>query len=142
MEDGLVRVIDYKTGRVSDEESYVDDGSVEKTVESLFARGSGDRPEIALQVYLYDALLDRKVIGERKILNSVYSVIRLPKEGVRDWPATDRFASLMSEKLEALLGEIADTSVPFKRTENTKTCEWCDFKTLQEDGEHEDLRVV
>ena len=130
VEDGLVRVIEYKTGGVSEEESYVHDGSVEKTVESLFARGSGDRPEISLQVYLYDALLDRKVIGERKILNSVYSVIRLPKEGVRVWPATDRFASLMSEKLEALLGEIADTSVPFKRTENTKTCEWCDFKTL------------
>ena len=28
------------------------------------------------------------------------------------------------------LAEIADLQVPFRRTEDTKTCEWCDFKNI------------
>ena len=128
--NGVVRVVDYKTGKVSDSEVCIGDDSVEKTVENLFSAKEKDRPEIALQVYLYDTLLDDGTKRDRKVLNSVYSVIRLPKEGVRDWPATEKFSSLMKGKLEQLLGEIADTSIPFKRTTEVARCAWCDFKTL------------
>ena len=128
--DGVVRVVDYKTGKVSDSEACIGDDSVESTVKALFDANPKERPEIALQVYLYDALLDDGIKRDRTVLNSVYSVIRLPKEGVRDWPATEKFSSHMKEGLERLLVEIANTSIPFKRTTEAKRCSWCDFKTL------------
>ena len=36
----------------------------------------------------------------------------------------------MAERLDGLLAEIADLSVPFSRTEDAKTCQWCDFKNI------------
>ena len=32
--------------------------------------------------------------------------------------------------LDGLLAELADPAVPFRRTEDAKTCQWCDFKNI------------
>lgn len=127
VEDGVVRVVDYKTGTVSDLEVSVDENSLDGTVKKLLSSGKEKRPEIVLQVYLYDRLLEGSLKGE-KIINSVYSTVRLSNEDVRDWPAFERFTSKMEALVEDKLKEIADLSVPFKRVENK--CKWCDFKTL------------
>ena len=36
----------------------------------------------------------------------------------------------MKERVGVLLDEIRDKDVPWSRTEESKTCEYCDFKTI------------
>ena len=129
VKDGVVRVVDYKTGKVSDDERKVDDSNAENVVKKLKKPGNDKRPEIALQMYLYDVLLDRS-INRDYIVNSVYSVSHLPKDGVVNYPVSPVFSAQMEKFMSELLAEIADTSVPFKRTDDDSACSWCDFKML------------
>lgn len=80
-------------------------------------------------MYLYDVLLDRS-INRDYIVNSVYSVSHLPKDGVVNYPVSPVFSAQMEKFMSELLAEIADTSVPFKRTDDDSACSWCDFKML------------
>ena len=45
-------------------------------------------------------------------------------------PLNGKFYDAVSERLEKLLDEMKDLKVPFRRTEDEKVCEWCDFKTI------------
>ena len=128
--DGVVRVVDYKTGKVSDDERMVGDDNAESVVRKLKKPGGDKRPEIALQMYLYDVLLGRSLSGDDYIVNSVYSVSHLPKDGVLNYPVSRVFSSGMEKFMSEILAEIADTSVPFKRTDDDSACSWCDFKML------------
>jgi hypothetical protein len=40
------------------------------------------------------------------------------------------FFDAVSERLGKLLDEMYDISVPFRRTEDEKVCQYCDFKTI------------
>ena len=64
------------------------------------------------------------------MVNSIYSVSRLFTEPLQDRPANAEFARLTRERLKGLLAEMTDISVPFRRTEERKTCGNCDFKTI------------
>ena len=128
---GQVRVVDYKTGRVTDEDFLITEENAETVVEKLFGTDNGKRPKIALQLYLYD----RFISGEDEvkgcdIVNSIYGTSRLFVREIESVALNGRFLSLMAERLDGLLAEIADLSVPFSRTEDAKTCQWCDFKNI------------
>ena len=138
---GELRIVDYKTGRVSDDDFLIDEGNAEKVVEKLFGNDNGKRPNIALQLYLYDRLLTEGVPADgkgispeaasgKRIVNSIYQTSRLFVKPVESVELNPLFNSLMAGRLDALLGELSDTSVPFRRTEDTRTCEMCDFKTI------------
>ena len=128
--DGVIRIVDYKTGKVEDYEREVNDDNAESVVKKLKKPGNDKRPEIALQMYLYDVLLGRSLSREDSIVNSVYSVSHLPKDGVLNYPVSQVFSSGMEKFMSETLAEIADTSVPFKRTDDDSACSWCDFKML------------
>ncbi len=130
--EGEVRVVDYKTGRVSDEEYLIDDDNAEAVVEALFGKDNDKRPKIALQLYIYDLIARSFEETRGKVLvNSLYQTGRLFVQEVQGAQENARFCALMKERLSGLLAELSDPSVPFRRTaENDKTCEWCDFKTL------------
>ena len=36
----------------------------------------------------------------------------------------------MAERLDGLLADLADPSEPFRRTDDAKTCSFCDFKNI------------
>ena len=73
----------------------------------------------------------RKENGVRaEILNSVYQTSGLFREKVKAVPVSGRFYSLMEERLASLLDELADTAVPFRRTEDAGMCEYCDFRKI------------
>ncbi len=132
---GQARVVDYKTGKVLDDDENIHDGNAEAIADRIFARDVKDRPKIALQFYIYDMLLqkdpDMKTIMEgRDIFNCVYSTAHLFKEAPVTVPLNRRFYDAVSERLGAVLEEMYDLNVPFRRTEDEKNCEYCDFKMI------------
>lgn len=126
-----VRVVDYKTGKVTDDDFIIDEVNAEAVVAGLFGSNNKKRPKIALQLYLYDRLVgdDPRVKG-RNIVNSIYQTNRLFINEVENVALNDKFCALMEESLDGLLEEISDVSVPFSRTEDKDTCKWCDFKMI------------
>ena len=125
------RVVDYKTGKVLDDDEKINDGNAEAIAEKIFAPDVQDRPKIALQFYIYDMLLrSRPEVEGRQIYNSVYSTSALFKEPPLTVPCNEIFFNAVSERLEKLLEEMYDISVPFRRTDDDKVCQYCDFKTI------------
>ena len=128
---GEVRVVDYKTGKVTDEDFLITDQNAAEVVDKLFGPDNAKRPKIALQLYLYDRMVENHPeCRGRRIVNSIYQTSRLFVRDVESVAVGGTFQTLMGERLHALLSELADTSVPFSRTEDTRTCAWCDFKNI------------
>ncbi len=129
--EGQVRVVDYKTGKVLDDDEDIHDGNAEAIAEKIFAPDVDERPKIALQFYIYDMLLrSRPDMAGREICNSVYSTAHLFKEAPVTVPLNATFYSAVSERLEKLLDEMCDVNVPFRRTEDIRNCAYCDFKMI------------
>lgn len=131
IEPGEVRVVDYKTGRVTDSDFIIDESNAESVVAALFGDDEGKRPKIALQLYLYDRFIagDENIRGLR-VVNSIYQTSRLFVRQVENVALCGSFYELMDGKLAGLLAEIDDLSVPFSRTSDLKTCAYCDFKMI------------
>ena len=129
--EGEVRIVDYKTGRVEDDEILITDENAAVVVEKLFGESNAHRPKIALQLFLYDLLAraDAALAGQT-LVNSIYSTARLYTGALPDCPESAAFTRLTGERLKDLLAEMTDVSVPFRRTEETDTCTWCDFKNI------------
>ena len=128
---GEARIVDYKTGKVEQEDIDIDDDNAGAVVEKLFGPTNAGRPKIALQLFIY-GLLVKEVdnLKDRPVVNSIYSVSRLFTDPLQDRPANAEFARLTRERLKDLLAEMTDPSVPFRRTDQRKTCEYCDFKMI------------
>ena len=128
---GEVRIVDYKTGKVEQDDIDIFDANAEGIVEKLFGPSNNGRPKIALQLFMYGLLTqEREDLRDRPVFNSIYSVSRLFTEPLEDRPASPEFIRLTRERLKDLLAEMTDPSVPFRRTEELKTCEYCDFKMI------------
>lgn len=134
---GEVRVVDYKTGKVLDTDINVCDGNASDTASALFSSEtpSDKRPVIALQMYLYDEAVKqspsmRGLVRGSDISNSVYSVTRLFKQPVETVPCSEAFSGELRTRISVLLKEMTDTEVPFRRTDDSKTCSYCDFKMI------------
>lgn len=128
---GEVRVVDYKTGHVEDEDILITNDNAASVVEKLFGEANTGRPKIALQLYLYDQFLREGLLraGE-SVVNSIYSTARLMTTPLPDVAESTAFRDAMQEKLHGLLSEIADTSVPFRRTKDKHVCSMCDFRNI------------
>ena len=129
--DDEVRIVDYKTGRVEDDDIDIHDGNAASVVEKLFGPSNAGRPKIALQLFLYGLLAQEYPdLKGRPVVNSVYSVSRLFTEPLQDRPESGEFTRLTREKLRELLAQMVDPAVPFRRTEELQTCSYCDFKMI------------
>lgn len=129
--DDQARVVDYKTGKVLEDDWNIHDGNAEAIAETIFAPDVKDRPKIALQFFIYDMLLQGRPEAEgRNIWNCVYSTSSLFKEAPKTVPLNHTFHKAVSGRLASLLDEMYDLSLPFRRTEDAKVCEFCDFKNI------------
>ena len=84
--EGEVRIVDYKTGSVSDKDFLINSSNAEKVVSLLFSPdSSSSRPKIALQLYLYDRFIQS---DERycncNIINTIYQPTRLHVKDVEN----------------------------------------------------------
>lgn len=152
---GEVRIVDYKTGKVEDNDILIGEDNAALVVEQLFAPDSKSRPKIALQLFLYDHMVaagaptvpksgtavslsadnaptvpENGTMGAPRLVNSIYSTARLYSQPLPDVPVCAEFSRLAMEGVIGLLKEIEDLNVPFRRTQEAKTCEWCDFKAI------------
>ncbi len=133
--DGLVRVIDYKTGQ--DEKRF-------QTVASLFDHENQKRNKAALQTLIYGLLYAKNQEGEadRPITSGLYNVREMfsknfnerlhiqATEGKRKYQQVDDIRDLlpqMEEHLQATLQELFDSNVPFDQTENLDICRNCPY---------------
>ncbi|MBC8594753.1 PD-(D/E)XK nuclease family protein [Oscillospiraceae bacterium N12] len=129
--DDTLRIVDYKTG-----------GSPKTpaSIEQLFTPAEG-RPNYIFQTFLYAAIMSRKqslkiapaLLYIHRAANENYTPViemgepRKPKLPVNNFAF---FEDEFRERLQALLEEIFGDEVPFTQTENTKACEYCDFRAL------------
>ncbi|MEM9857313.1 MAG: PD-(D/E)XK nuclease family protein [Bacteroidota bacterium] len=124
--DGLVRLIDYKTG--SDKQKF-------RNVEELFLRK--DRNKAALQTFAY-TLMHKKENGER-VVPIVFNKNALfqnesslfyhedDKQQVKD---VTLYLNEYREKLKETLHEIFVSDQSFDQTEYVKKCELCPYKEI------------
>ena len=128
---GQTRIVDYKTGKVLEDDEDIHDGNAEAIADRIFTPDVSERPKIALQFFIYDMLLQNYDEGKgTAICNSVYSTARLFKEKPRTVPLNTTFYNAVKERLATLLDEMKDLDVPFRRTEDESSCAYCDFKTI------------
>ena len=128
-EPGTLRIVDYKTGRVEDEEMDITDDNADKVIKALFGNDNSKRPGIALQLYIYDRLMEKDA-GGRTLLNSIYQTQRLFVEGVRTSRLSRVFCEALGNELPAKLEELRNPAAPWRRTPNPKDCKYCDFKNI------------
>ena len=130
-EPGVVRVVDYKTGNVLDSDIDVNDANAERTADAIFGNDNSKRPEIALQLFLYDELIEEDAGKEGlAIENCIYKTRDLYLQAPRSVPVSSEFRRLVRERLSGLMDELDNPDIPWSRTEDTGTCEYCDFKTI------------
>lgn len=124
--DGVLRIIDYKTGgkppRASDMDAVFKDKRRDGRI---------------FQTFLYASVMCHKqakkvspglLLIHRAASNDFSTDILFGKEKVSDFSELD---ADFREHLQALLFEIFDTNVPFKQTEHRPdACRWCDYYQL------------
>ena len=97
--DGEVRIVDYKTGRVEDDDILITDENAAAVVEKLFGESNARRPKIALQLFLYDLMAHADVsLQGQRVVNSIYSTARLYTGALPDCPESPEFIRLCSPK--------------------------------------------
>ncbi|MBQ6086786.1 MAG: PD-(D/E)XK nuclease family protein [Bacteroidales bacterium] len=128
---GEVRIVDYKTGKVGDNDVDIDAAKAVGVATKAFASGTSERPAIALQMEIYDILAEEEgyLKGVRAV-NSVYSTVRLFTDKVKEVERCREFSDEVRTRLKVLLDEINDPDVPFGRVPDTRVCKNCDFKVI------------
>jgi hypothetical protein len=141
--NGLIRVIDYKTGHV--------DSSDLKVPVRHHSENDLDYlkqiPEKALQLLLYKYLYLKKnptlspdqvtaaIHGLKYAHNIEFGLSKAsPKKDDADannnFLEDITFITDMEAMLEAVVAEMLDTSIPFTQAEDDKKCRYCDFKLI------------
>jgi hypothetical protein len=128
---GEVRVVDYKTGKVESKDVEIDDENAEDIVSAMFGPENHGRPKIAFQLFLYDRFCKADpAVGNCRLVNTIYPPASLFKDPVRNVPVSQVFMEKTEEQFHQLLAELVSLEVPFSRTAEEKTCEYCDFRMI------------
>ena len=129
--DGTLRIVDYKTGGTP---------KTPENIEQLFTPAD-NRPNYIFQTFLYAAILCRKqslkvapsLLYIHRAASESYSPViemgapRQPKVPVNNFAF---FEDEFRERLHGLLQEIFSQEETFSQTEDTRKCEYCDFRSL------------
>lgn len=129
--EGTLRIVDYKTG-----------GSpkVPVDIEQLFTR-SKNRPGYIFQTFLYAAIKCKQqqlkvapsLLYIHRAASDEYSpVIEMGEPRKAKYPVSDFsvYDEEFRNRLQNLLEEIFNPSVPFEQTEEDSVCGYCDFKAI------------
>ncbi|MEM8967909.1 MAG: PD-(D/E)XK nuclease family protein [Bacteroidota bacterium] len=126
--DGVVRVLDYKTGR---------DEKQAKDIDALFDRDDMKRNKAVFQALFY-ALLYQQYSDEGRIVPGLINAkdlfsqefdsrIYIGREAVNDFSSWQK---PFTEKLHILLLELFNSSVAFNQTDDLRKCSLCPYAKL------------
>lgn len=132
MKGGIVRVIDYKTGR---------DAKDFTTVASLTDRDDKNRNKTVFQVFYYSYLFFKKgtetyqfiepgVFNSKDLFDEKFEWLVYDKESktpIRDFT---RYVGDFEAGLASLLSEMYNSEVPFDQTTNDEKCKYCSYKDI------------
>ena len=130
IKDGVVRLLDYKTGK---------DTKKIPSLGSLFDRDDKKRNKAGMQTFLYAFFYQyqhpvNQLPLKPGIMNikEIYSEDFNPFLQLEDSEVTDYrdFAAGFEEGLRGLLEEIMDPLVPFDQTDDKKKCSYCAYQEL------------
>lgn len=126
--NGVVRIIDYKTGK---------DKSNFPSVESLFDKSRSERNKAVMQVFLYCAVYQQEkgyempiqgfIYGLRSLFDHFKPIIQMGQTEITDF---NRLKDEFMQELDRCLCEIFDPNTAFTQTEVGKHCLYCNFKNI------------
>ena len=141
LDNGCIRVVDYKTGDGHNEINR-NKRDVEKQtegMESLF-HNTSSASNYPLQTMLYSMVLHHKT--GRNVIPALYAVKNMRKKGFTPYLIDHHagktvvdymtYAQEFEQRLQASLDELFDLSIPFVQCneEDKLPCQYCDFKIL------------
>ena len=134
--DGILRIVDYKTGGQAD---------TPPSIASLFIPDK-KRSNYVFQTFLYAAIVCRKLREKNKCqqvapallyihraASEDYSPVIELKDGRKSKEVVDDFGKYETEfrkELASLLEELFNPDIPFNQTTIDEKCKYCDFKSL------------
>ena len=131
---GMVRLSDYKSGSDSPSVIAVTDDNADVVVNKIFDGDYKNRKsyKAALQFHIYDRMLSESGLAGKgeQIFNTMYSTSAMFKSVPAVIPTSAVFSELMDKRLERVLDEIRDRSVPFRKADDKASCEYCDYKMI------------
>ena len=127
--NGLVRVIDYKSGR---DKTEID------SVSKVFDRRKVHRNKAGFQTLYYAWLYAGKHGTEELIVPGILNIQELftpdfdERLKIKGQPISDARIHLreFEERFTSLLSEIFSMDQPFDQTDDLGKCQWCDFKGI------------
>lgn len=127
--DGVIRIVDYKTG--SDKLKFTDD------VEKLFATDDRHINKALIQTMIYTNAYE-KLKGKKDIQPVLYVVRNMSKEGIRfknksgllEQEPLSGFKPLFGEQLALKLAELFDENIPFRASEVPDNYTYSAYKKL------------
>lgn len=129
--DGEIRVVDYKTGQVKEEDIRIDDSNAEKIAAGIFDPSNNKKATIAFQCFFYDYLVSYNGIDKGSLVqNCIYSTREILSKPPVQTYRNEKFYDAMIKGLSDLLKEIVNLEIPFSKTENKASCLTCDFRTI------------
>ena len=127
-EDGVLRVVDYKTGK--DSQLAL---AAENSPEMFFdVSGKSSDYKAAFQFFVYDRMLEQqspKVVPEfSEVRNAMYSMKDIFTEEIVDNPEIQIVNDGMKEKLTKIFEELRNSEKGFVRNTHVyKLCDYCNF---------------
>lgn len=116
--DGVLRVIDYKTGG--------DEVSDKYSLQQLF---SDPKKKVMLQLLFYSWLIKQNrpeavvKAGMYKLRNISQGIKWMEKGNI----ITNELLSVFETQLQSLIADLFNAEIPFFQTDDIKRCEYCDF---------------
>jgi CRISPR/Cas system-associated exonuclease Cas4 (RecB family) len=128
----VTRVLDYKTGKVElkNKKYYQQELSIEDYMKAYFI---DPKYKSGFQIYFY-ILLQKRNFPEQEITGGILGVKKLSKgiDYLREEasPLAKEIINAFEQNLIWLMEELLDTNIPFRQTEDTDRCRYCDFKSI------------
>lgn len=126
--EGMVRILDYKTGKA---------GKEFKEVEDLFNREKHSDNKAIFQTMLYGLIksdnlghnhIEPGVISVKELFKDQYDSRIMRTQNKKKSPvALEQVKEAFTDQLNALLTELFDASTPFVQTDHKKSCGYCVF---------------
>jgi len=132
IKDGILRVIDYKTGKGNNRIKEIDD---------LFDATQHDDIKAVFQTLLYSLMIGEKefppeniqpgVVWMRSLFtNADTSLYLQPPRGKKETLTLSLAGEEFSQALGHLLDELFDEKIPFRQTDHLKNCEHCIYREI------------